>query len=405
MSDRKIILVLYADAGFGHRTAANAVAAALQEKYAETCQVELINPLDDRRTPLMLRDSQADYDHMVRRLPEIYKLGYQASDASVPSTLVESGLILLLFEVMRDLVKRYHPDAIVTTYPLYMAPLDAVFTIGRTRTPLVTVVTDLATVHRLWFNDSVDYCLVPTARVYDLAIDAGLLPEQVHITGIPVSPDLVTETRLPEEIRIALGWRPDLTTLLAVGGRRVDGLTEALHVINHSGMPIQLVVVAGGDEVLYHQLQQMQWHAVTHLYNYAGNMPELLHAADLVMCKAGGLIITESLACGRPLLLIDAIPGQEKGNADYVVEAGAADLGQDPIAVLETLYHWLEHGGALLAQRAQAARALGRPQAAYEVADYAFAAAQRGPVRKSRRPTASGRDRLEGLLNTNKIEY
>jgi 1,2-diacylglycerol 3-beta-galactosyltransferase len=148
----------------------------------------------------------------------------------------------------------------------------------------------------------------------------------------------------------------------------------------------------------------MQWHAVTHLYNYVSNMPELMHATDLVMCKAGGLIITESLACGRPMLLIDAIPGQEKGNADYVVESGAADLGQDPIAVLETLCHWLEHGGALLTQRAQAARSLGRPQAAYEVADFAFAAAQRGPVRKRRR-TSSGRGNLEGLLNTNKIEY
>jgi len=116
---------------------------------------------------------------------------------------------------------------------------------------------------------------------------------------------------------------------------------------------------------------------VVHLYNFVTNMPVLLHAADCVICKAGGMIVSESLACGLPLLLVDVLPGQETGNAAYVVEGGAGEEVDSPVAALETLYHWLEQGGKLLAERANRAHSLGRPWSAYEAAEHAWAIAER----------------------------
>ncbi len=49
MSRPKKILILTADAGFGHRAAANAVAAALTERYGDACRVTVVNPLESRR--------------------------------------------------------------------------------------------------------------------------------------------------------------------------------------------------------------------------------------------------------------------------------------------------------------------------------------------------------------------
>jgi hypothetical protein len=89
MSDQKRVLILTADIGFGHRSAAKAVKAALQETYGERCRVEIVNPLDDERTPAMLRDSQTDYDRMVREMPDLYKLRYQISGSPIPNTIVK----------------------------------------------------------------------------------------------------------------------------------------------------------------------------------------------------------------------------------------------------------------------------------------------------------------------------
>jgi 1,2-diacylglycerol 3-beta-galactosyltransferase len=401
--DGKRIVILTADAGFGHRSAANAVAAALQETYGDDCAVEIVNPLDDQRIPAWLRRSQADYDRIVRETPDLYRFGYEATDASVPGFVIESALTVMLFEVMRDLVREHRPEAIVTTYPLYQAPLQAVYALGRRHVPTLTVVTDLVTVHRLWFHEIADLCLVPTEQVRDLAQEHGFAPEKILITGIPVNPQIAREYGDRDALRAELGWRADLATVLVVGGTRVSHLDEMLRSLNHSGLPLQLAVLTGKDETTYRQLEATEWHAVAHLYGMVPNMPAMMHAADCVMCKAGGLIVTEALACGLPLLLIDVLPGQEAGNANYVVQGGAGELAQDPLAALEILYHWLAKDAVLLTERAENARRLGRARAAYEIAAHAWAAAERGPGPVSRR-LARARPKLVELLGHHDME-
>lgn len=394
------VLILTADAGFGHRSAAKAVAEALAELYGSTVSVRMENVLDDRRTPFFLRDSQSDYDKIVRSLPELYRLGYEASNEAIPTTLAEVALALLLLPAVRELLDDARPDVVLTTYPLYQSALVAAFLTGARAVPVLTVVTDLVSVHRLWFNPHVDACLVPTEQVQALALESGLDAARVQLTGIPVYPAITRERRAQAEIRAELGWRTDLTTLLAVGSRRVEHLVEALTVVNHFGAPLQLVVVAGKDEELYHQLQAVDWHIPTHLYEYVSTMPAFLHAADLLICKAGGLIVTEALACGLPLLLVDAIPGQETGNADYVVQGGAGELAPGPLALLEALAHLLAQDGNLLRQRAAAAARLGQPQAAYSVARKVFEAGQAGsPVAPLPRHTQRLREFANQIRN------
>ena len=374
------ILILTADAGFGHRSAANAVAAALAEQYGDQCQVDIVNPLEDKHTPFFLRDSQSDYDRIVREIPDLYRIGYDASDAAVPSLIASRALTVLLYEVMYDLVTAYQPDVVLVTYPIYQAPLRAVFTVNRYYVPIYTVVTDLATVHHLWFDPGVVGCLVPTLQVRQLALSSNMKPGQVIITGIPVHPDFARGSCDKAALRQALGWQPDLLTFLAVGSQRVEGLPDLLNVLNHFGRPLQLAVVAGKNAELYQQLQQIDWHVPVHLFNYVTNMPDLMHAADVLICKAGGLVVTEGLACGLPMMLTNVIPGQETGNARYVVENGAGNLIEDPLQALELTAHWLMEDGKLLKERARNAFLSGKPDAASVVAKLLWRAAQTGPL-------------------------
>lgn len=373
----KRILILMADYGFGHHSAANAISEALKELYGVNCVVEIVNPLDDERAPAFLREEQADYDRIVREMPDLYKLGYRVSDSPAASNLIESVVTLLLFNLLSDIVHVHRPDVVVCTYSLFPAILSAIFRSENHRIPIITVVTDLGAVHNLWFYPKTDLCLVPNQNVYDLAVEAGLSPEKVKITGIPVHPDLAKGKRDQTSIRLSLGWDPDLFTVLVVGSKRVGNLFETLHGLNHSGLPLQLAVVTGGDDDLYERFAQTQWHREAHLYNYVTNMSTLMRAADCVLSKAGGLIVTEALACGLPLVLINAIPGQETGNVDYVVEGNAGDVAQGPLEVLEVMCHWLEKERELYKTRCQNARRLGHPGAAHDTARLIWGAAMK----------------------------
>jgi 1,2-diacylglycerol 3-beta-galactosyltransferase len=399
----KKILILTADAGFGHRSAALAVQAALIDLYGKACQVDIINPLEDKRTPAFLRDSQSDYDRIVREAPSLYRLGYDASDLVVPSAILESTLTVLLYEVLQDILSKYQPDAILTTYPMYEVPLQAVFTIKRITIPLLAVVTDISNIHRIWFNPRLDTLLVPNNEVREEAIQNRIAPEKIKVTGIPVHPNLVRDRRNKSELRQELGWLNDLTTLLAVGSRRMKNLGEILDVINHYGAPLQLAVVAGKDDEFFHQLHQVDWHIPVHLYDFVTNMPMMMNAADALICKAGGLIVTEALACGIPLMLVDVIPGQETGNMEYVVNHAAGDLVEQPLQMLATLTHWLRNEGELLHARSENSRQAGRPEAAFQAAGMVWQAAQAGPVKWSRR-RFPGRQQLLDFLRRNRIK-
>jgi 1,2-diacylglycerol 3-beta-galactosyltransferase len=374
------ILILTADAGFGHRSAANAVAAALEHTYSDRVTVNIVNPLDDPRALSVLRNAESDYDRLARDWPRFYEFGYKMSDLAMTTSVTETAYIVLMYDIISGLMKQHQPDAVVITFPTYQSTFEAYRRISGNRIPMATIVTDLISLQRMWFHKATDLCLVPTQVAADLAVERGLDPTSVHITGLPVNPVLADRPASKAEARAALGWLPDKPTLLAVGSKRVERLDEFLHVLNHAAFDIQIVAVAGGNDELYARLAATDWHVPAKTYNFVTNMPDFLHAADAVMSKAGGLIVTESLACGLPLLITQIIPGQETGNAELVTREGAGDVTLEPLALLETMAHWLKDDRRLFELRAANARRLGKPRAAYDAADLIWGLAVSGPV-------------------------
>lgn len=401
----KRILILTADVGFGHRSAAEAVKVALDRIAAERGDDEIVaqiaNPLDDKRVPALLRDQQTEYDSLVRTAPDLYKLGYEVANTAPIDAALEGALILMLFEVIRDVLREHRPDVIVSTYPLYQAPIGAVRQVTDRRSPLLTVVTDLATVHGVWFQRATDLCLVPTDKVAQIARKHGMPESRIRVTGLPVDPRLAERPADRAALRRELGWEPDLTTLLVVGSKRVTNLLEVLRALNHARLPIQLVLVAGGDDELYDRFQAQTWHLPAQIYNFVEEMPRFLIASDVIMSKAGGLIVSESLAAGLPMVLVNVLPGQEVGNAEHVVEGGAGVIAKDPISALETLWQWLDEDGKELRQRARAAEELGKPRAAEDVAQLALEAASGAVAKRRWAQEHAGRARLLAFLRRN----
>lgn len=398
----KRVLILSADAGFGHKAAANAIAAAFAVDFPGRTEVSVLNPLDHTDAPRLLVFGQDDYDRMIQQSPDVYRVGYGASDGAIPAGIAEQALSLMLYSVLRDILSTHQPDVVVTTYPLYQAALATLAAVSRKGVPFLTVVTDLATVHRLWFHESAEMCLVPTQAVAQKALDSGLSAERVEITGLPVNPRLA----LPADrdaLRRKLGWSSDRTVALFTGSKRVKKLEPVADILNHSGLPLELAIVAGGDEELRKRFEAVDWHLPTHVYGYVDSMYELMQAADFIVCKAGGLIVSEALAAGLPLLIAEALPGQESGNADYVVQGHAGILVDQPVEALVQVFHWLQNDRAGLKSTAECARAIGKPEAASRVAQRALEVAIQGP-RPVSRGLAAQLPRLRELLGISPAE-
>ena len=384
--DHRSVLILTADAGSGHRSAALAIKAALETRYGEQCRVSIVNPLRESKSPGILHTITEDrYDDLVQNDPGLYELSYRLSDSIATASIIEQVLSILLYETMKQLIRRDRPDVVVSTYPLYLEPLNFVFDRLGQSLPLVAVVTDLVTVHTLWFNPRAELCLVPTHEARKKAIRSGVKRDRIHVSGLPVHPRFGAETRPPAEIRQELGWAQDVPTALIVGGTRVKQVAEIAQTIDRSELDIQLAIVAGGDEMLYQKLSAQTWQKPVNLYGFVDSMPALIRASDVVITKAGGLIVSETLACQRPIIFSSAIPGQESGNVDFVTGSSAGDWAPSPEAVLKALIEWFTPDDSVAVDRRRHAEKLGRPDAAVKAADLIWETAGTGALPDSRR--------------------
>ncbi|HEY3230493.1 MAG TPA: hypothetical protein VGJ87_14820, partial [Roseiflexaceae bacterium] len=85
------------------------------------------------------------------------------------------------------------------------------------------------------------------------------------------------------------------------------------------------------------------------------------HAADIVVTRTGGLVVSEALAAGKPLVIHGSSPGQERGNRANVCAGGAGVAARSPQALNSAISRMLCPG-------AYQAAAAARPQAARDVA-------------------------------------
>ena len=135
---------------------------------------------------------------------------------------------------------------------------------------------------------------------------------------------------------------------------------------------VEVVALCGRNGRLQRRLQRLQRRRPAGgvrltVRGFVGHMAEWLRCADVVVTKAGPGTIAEAACCGTPLIITSRLPGQEDGNAEFVVGAGAGRYAPRPADVVREVRRLRRDPGALDAMRAASAR-LGRPDAAASVA-------------------------------------
>jgi 1,2-diacylglycerol 3-beta-galactosyltransferase len=277
---------------------------------------------------------------------------------------------------------REHPaDVIVSVHSVMTRPAMKALMSQPYRPPFVVVVTDLVSTHHLWYDRRVERCLVPTRPAYVRGQEAGLLSNQMRITGLPVHPRFVRGLTDKASARTSLNWDPNLPAVLLIGGGEGMGpLYKTALTINDQRLKCQLVIVAGRNETLKKQLEAQDWNQPTLIYGFRSDMPVLMAATDILVSKAGPATITEAGIAGLPVILYDAIPGQETGNVEHVVSNDVGVFAPTAEDIAKTLTAWLAEGPAGLRKRSERAKSISRPNAVFDIAEEIWHYAQQNPI-------------------------
>jgi len=369
------ILFLYSDTGGGHRAAAQAIdralrmlpeASAIETHHVDAFAAGIVSPL---------REGVASYGSMLKVQPSPYPAIYHLTNGRTRFRVISELGMPFIRRSFRRMLAATRPDVVVSVHPLLNSFARRLVQAMRLDSTLVTVITDLVTIHHSWTSDAAaDEYAVPSAEARALCIERGIPPRRVHDFGLPIR-DGFSPPRDASEAKAALGFDPHRPVLLVMGGGEGGGrlkrlIADVAPTIRMLGLCV--AVITGRNDVLRRRLTRAaaELGDGTRVVGFVDNVADYMRAADLLLTKAGPGAIAEAAAVGLPVLLYEYISGQERGNLDYVTSRGAGVVALDSAAVIAALERLFAPGSAELTGMRQKALRSARPHAAHDIARF-----------------------------------
>ncbi|NLE43142.1 MAG: hypothetical protein GX620_00345 [Chloroflexi bacterium] len=378
LTRKKRVLILMTKAGGGHLASARALKSAFDTRYGERLDVDIVDLWMDH-TPWPLNQLPKTYRFTVGNAPWIHELYYEVGKNRRVARSLMRAACGFARETLTHAIEQYDPDLMLSVHPLLQRiPLQVTRQMRRS-IPLVTVITDLVSIHPTWFEPEAMLCFVPTDEARALALKAGIDPSRIRQYGLPIRPVFAEPSPPKTEVRRRLGLAVDLDTVLIVGGGDgVGPVRDTAQAIAHrfstateGGCPsgCQMVIVCGRNEKLRISLQGVSWPIPTEVLGFVDEIWDWMAASDCVVTKAGPGTIAESLTRGLPMVISGYIPGQEEGNVSYVQDHQVGVFETDPNRIADTVARWFGDDRAELILMSRRCHTLARPRATIEIVD------------------------------------
>ncbi len=192
------------------------------------------------------------------------------------------------------------------------------------------------------------------------------LKKKPYITGNPVRSELLNITR--DDARLKLGIGSDTPMILSFGGSlgamRVNEAVSGLIKWHNGDKKIHHIHATGksGYQDFVNGLKDVELSDKVDVREYITDMDVCMAAADLIICRAGAITLSELLACGKPAILIPSpyvAENHQYHNAMTLKRIGAAEIIEEKDLTDEKLIQvvsTLIENKPRLAQMAKAAR-------------------------------------------------
>ncbi len=322
----KKLHILFHDAGGGHRNAAVAL-KAIMDQQQRPWQVELVqfqeltDKLDVLRRLTGIR-IQEQYNVLLQNgwtLGSVYLL--RLLQATI--RLFHGPLVKLLERFWRE----KPADLLVSVIPHFNREIAESWTKVYPSRPFVTIITDLADFPpRFWIEPIQEQHVVcGTQRAVEQAKALG--HDDAHIfraSGMILRPDFyVADNSDPVALRAELGLKPDLPTAIVLfGGHGSKVMYDIAERLDAAGMPLQLILICGRNEELAAKLRARNWRLPVNVIGFTKEVHKLMRAADFLIGKPGPGSIAEAMVRKLPVLIecnAWTLP-QERYNTEWVVE-------------------------------------------------------------------------------------
>jgi hypothetical protein len=316
-STRRLDFVFF-DAGGGHRSAANALKAVI-EQQGRPWEIRLVNLQE------MLDSLDIFLKYTGIRMQDVYNVMLQKgwTLGSAQMTVLMHGLIRLYHggqvRLLTEFWKQGERDLVVSLIPNFNRALRE----SLPATPLVTVLTDFADYPpHFWIERQDQYLVCGTEKAVEQARALGHPKEHIFRTsGMILRPSFyqpVTADRPAERRR--LGLDPELPTgLVLFGGQGSSVMPEIAKRVTARA---QFIFICGRNKKLAQRLRGMDTRFPKYVEGFTSEIPYYMHLSDFFIGKPGPGSISEAIAMRLPVVVERnawTLP-QERYNTEWILQ-------------------------------------------------------------------------------------
>lgn len=318
---QKRILILTANFGNGHMSAAQAIQEGLQETYGSSYHIEIadfsmiLNAVIDKA-------SRQIYDLQAKFIPSVYKFFFEGTDTKWQI----KALNLINYPFAANKITKFfaekNPDLVISTFPVWNYIASMIWKKHKKNAKFITIVTDSISIHHSWVTSDTDFHIVANQETALSLKKLGAEPVKIKILGFPVKLNFIHRmTREEKETFLKKhGLNPKNFTILflatAETPRKAIKTMEQLMANEHND---NIIIITGRNNKICAKLEKIaEGHNNIKIFGWTHELPEFIKAADVVLTKAGGATVMECIAAEKPTIITQIIPGQEQGNAELI---------------------------------------------------------------------------------------
>lgn len=380
---RSRILFATIAAGGGHVAVARAMAEAIEHHYPGRFELRVSDYMQEVGVKKV-----ADLDRLHKniwrfmlRYPVLARTSQRVMDAFPRTTVaIQRRLVRGFARAAADDLGRDPPQLIFSNHGLMTAGLAEAKRIGGLEIPVLSFANELVGICSYWADPRADRIVVPSDEARRDLMRFGVPESRLSFVGFgyPVRQAFLNAPA-KREARARLGLEDRFTCLVSSGGEGVErNQPEMVQTLLGSDVPLQVVVIAGRNELLKQELRTLETGKnALRIEGYVEDMATYLAASDVFVGKAGPASVYEAVVVGRPALVTGYAGLNEVGVARLVEGRGLGRYVRSPQELLREVRRYALDP-ALLEEVARRCRELEPASASERLAHYVVRYAEFG---------------------------
>jgi len=225
------------------------------------------------------------------------------------------------------------------------------------------VVTDSITINAAWYRCATDYFLVANEQSALVLREVGVAPQKIKVFGFPVSPKFADFA--PNRVLPSNNSERRVLYMINAATRSAPQLVRRL-----ADLGVAVTVTIGRTDKLQSPIEAALDGRPATIVGWTDELPRILHESHLLIGKAGGATVQETIAAGCPMIINHVVSGQEEGNARLIVETNSGVIALSPAEVVAKVQRAFADDAKQWRQWAANISNLSRPRAALDIAEF-----------------------------------